>query len=159
MMLTGTPVLRARRSESGLMSHAEFDETTTPYCAGLGYFVKLNDCDFIGKAALEKADKRKRTFGMRVRGSIAKRGRLITVNGNTVGQVCSSSWSPYQECGVALVRMDHPNFGPDTEVVVTRLDDSVYTAQVCSLPMYDAEGAIVRGRNADLPRGPAPWKG
>ena len=54
MMLTGTPVLRARRSESGLMSHAEFDETTTPYCAGLGYFVKLNDCDFIGKAALEK---------------------------------------------------------------------------------------------------------
>ena len=125
----------------------------------VGSFRNLYGCDFIGKAALEKADKRKRTFGMRVRGGIAKRGRSITVNGNTVGKVCLSSWSPYQECGVALVRMDHPNFGPDTEVVVTYLDDSAYNAQVCSLPMYDAEGAIVRGRNTGLPRGPAPWKG
>lgn len=159
MMLTGTPVFRSRRIEAGLMFQAEFDETTTPCCAGLGHFVKLCGCDFIGKAALEKAYKRKRTFGMRVRGGIAKRGRPITVNGNTVGKVCLSSWSPYQECGVALVRMDHPNFGPDTEVVVPHLDDSAYTAQVCSLPMYDAEGAIVRGRKSDLLRGPAPWKG
>ena len=39
MILTGTPVFRARRIEAGLMSQAEFDSTTTPFDAGLGHFV------------------------------------------------------------------------------------------------------------------------
>ena len=94
-----------------------------------------------------------------MRGSIAERGRSISVDGNIVGQVCSSSWSPYQGCGVALVRMDDPDFGPDTEVAVTSPDGLAYSAQICALPMYDAEGAIVRGRNTDLPKGPVPWTG
>ena len=63
MIITGTPVFRARRIEAGLMSQVEFDETTTPYCARLGHFVKLTDREFIGKAELEKADKRTGTFG------------------------------------------------------------------------------------------------
>ena len=45
MVLTGTPVFRARRIEAGLMSQAEFDETTTPYEAGLGHFVKIDVLD------------------------------------------------------------------------------------------------------------------
>lgn len=159
MILTGTPVFRARRIEAGLMSQAEFDSATTPFDAGLGHFVQMDKPDFIGKAALEKADKRSRTFGMRVRGGIAERGRTISIGGKTVGQVCSSTWSPYQECGVALVRMDNPEMGPGTEVGVTGTDGANYSAQLCSLPMYDAEGAIVRGKNTEVPDGPEPWKG
>jgi len=159
MILTGTPVFRARRIEAGLMSQAEFDSTTTPFDAGLGHFVQMDKPDFIGKAALEKADKRSRTFGMRVRGGIAERGRTISVGGKTVGRVCSSTWSPYQECGVALVRMDDPEMGPGTEVEVTGTDGATHSAQLCSLPMYDAEGAIVRGRNTTIPEGPEPWRG
>ncbi|OED47398.1 aminomethyltransferase [Rhodobacteraceae bacterium (ex Bugula neritina AB1)] len=159
MILTGTPVFRARRIEAGLMSQAEFDSTTTPFDAGLGHFVQMDKPDFIGKAALEKADKRSRTFGLRVRGGIAERGRTISVGAKTVGRVCSSTWSPYQECGVALVRMDDPEMGPGTEVEVTGTDGATYSAQLCSLPMYDAEGAIVRGRNTMIPEGPEPWRG
>ncbi len=159
MILTGTPVFRARRIEAGLMSQAEFDSTTTPFDAGLGHFVQMDKPDFIGKAALEKADKRSRTFGLRVRGGIAERGRTISVGAKTVGRVCSSTWSPYQECGVALVRMDDPEMGPGTEVEVTGTDGATYSAQLCSLPMYDAEGAIVRGRNTTIPEGPEPWRG
>ena len=159
MVLTGTPVFRARRIEAGLMSQAEFHSTTTPFDAGLGHFVQMDKPDFIGKAALEKADKRSRTFGMRVRGGIAERGRTISVGAKTVGRVCSSTWSPYQECGVALVRMDDPEMGPGTEVEVTGTDGATYSAQLCSLPMYDAEGAIVRGKNTTIPDGPQPWKG
>ena len=96
---------------------------------------------------------------MRVRGGIAERGRTISVGGKTVGQVCSSTWSPYQECGVAIVRMDDPDIGPGTEVEVTGTDGANYSAQLCSLPMYDAEGAIVRGRNTTIPEGPEPWRG
>ena len=159
MILTGTPVFRARRIEAGLMGTTEFDSTTTPFDAGLGHFVQMDKHDFIGKKALEKADKRSRTFGMRVLGGIAERGRTISFGDNLVGIVCSSTWSPYQECGVALVRMDDPEMGPSTEVKVLGNDGKTYSAKLCSLPMYDPEGTIVRGKNTTIPKGPEPWTG
>ena len=159
MILTGTPVFRARRIEAGLMGTTEFDSTTTPFDAGLGHFVQMDKHDFIGKKALEKADKRSRTFGMRVFGGIAERGRTISFGDNFVGIVCSSTWSPYQECGVALVRMDDPEMGPSTEVKVLGNDGKTYSAKLCSLPMYDPEGTIVRGKNTTIPKGPEPWTG
>ena len=108
---------------------------------------------------MEKADKRSRTFGMRVCGGIAELGRTISVGAKIVGRVCSSTWSPYQECGVALVRMDDPDMGPNTEVEVIGTNGAAYSAQLCSLPMYDAEGAIVRGKNTTIPDSPQPWRG
>lgn len=159
IILTGTPVFRARRIEAGLMGTTEFDSTTTPFDAGLGHFVQMDKHDFIGREALEKADKRSRTFGMRVLGGIAERGRTISIGDDLVGIVCSSTWSPYQECGVALVRMDDPAMGPSTEVKVTGTDGKTYNAKLCSLPMYDSEGAIARGKNITIPNGPQPWKG
>ncbi len=158
MILTGTPVFRARRIEAGLMSQAEFDSTTTPFDSGLGHFLNMEKADFIGKAALEKADKRSRTFGMRVMGGIAERGRSVLVEGNKVGNVCSSTWSPYQQCGVALVRMDNPEMGPGTEVKVIGIDGKTYHSKLCKLPMYDSSGAIVRGKITTIPVSPKPWK-
>ena len=91
MILTGTPVFRARRIEAGLMSQAEFDSATTPFDPGLGHFVQMDKPEFIGKAALQKADKRSRTTGMRVRGRNAKRGRTITIGGDIVGRAVHQS--------------------------------------------------------------------
>ena len=159
MILTGTPVFRARRIEAGLMSQAEFDNTTTPFDVGLGHFVQMEKPDFIGKIALQKADKRSRTFGMRVRGGVAERGRNVVFDNRVIGQVCSSTWSPYQECGVAIVRMDKSETGIGTEVQVTGTDGKTYSAQLCALPMYDVDGAIVRGKHKVIPNGPDPWKG
>ena len=158
MILTGTPVFRARRIEAGLMSQAEFDGTTTPFGAGLGHFLSMDQPYFIGKAALENADTRSRTFGMRVFGGIAKRGRTVEIHGKWVGNVCSSTWSPYQQCGVALVRMDNPEMGPGTELKVVGIDGKPYRAKLCKLPMYDSSGAIVRGQNSTIPVSPKPWK-
>ena len=159
MMLTGTPVFRARRIEAGLLTQADFDSTTTPFDLGLGHFLHMDKPDFIGKAALEKADKRCRTFGMRVRGGIADRGRTIAIDGDIVGLVCSSTWSPYQKCGVALVRADNPEIGPGIEANVIGIDGNTYSAQLCKLPMYDAEGDIARGKNTKIPDKADPWLG
>ena len=159
MILTGTPVFRARRIEAGLMSQAEFDNTTTPFDVGLGHFVQMEKPDFIGKIGLQKADKRSRTFGMRVRGGVAERGRNVVFDNRVIGQVCSSTWSPYQECGVAIVRMDKSETGIGTEVQVTGTDGKTYSAQLCALPMYDVDGAIVRGKHKVIPNWPDPWKG
>ena len=55
--------------------------------------------------------------------------------------------------------MDEPDIGSGTEVEVTGTDGKTCSAQICNLPMYDAEGAIVRGKNTTIPDGPEPWRG
>ena len=57
------------------------------------------------------------------------------------------------------MRMDDPENGPGTEVEVTGIDGKTYSAQLCSLPMYDEEGSIVRGKTATVLAGPQPWNG
>jgi len=38
------------------------------------------------------------------------------------------------------------------------IDGEVHRAKLCSLPMYDQQGDIVRGKNTVIPEGPEPWK-
>ena len=116
ILLTGTPVFRARRIEAGLLNAgSDFGADTTPFDAGLGGFVEFDDRDFVGHKALEVADKSCRTWGMRVTGGVAQLGHVMTIDGKEVGRVCSSGYSPYQGCGVCIVRMDDPARGPGTQ--------------------------------------------
>ena len=134
------------------MQASDFDATTTPFEAGLGHFVELDDGrDFIGRAALEKADKSCRTWGIRVTGGIAQLGRTISVDDKIVGRVCSSGYSPYQGCGVGIVRMDDAAHGPNTKVTVETTDGSTRHAELCAFPMYDEERLIPRGKLVDIP--------
>ncbi|WP_247676979.1 MULTISPECIES: hypothetical protein [unclassified Leisingera] len=72
ILLTGTPVFRARRIEAGLLNAgSDFGAETTTFDAGLGAFVEFGDRDFIGREFLEAADKSCRTWGMRVTGGVA----------------------------------------------------------------------------------------
>ena len=158
IVLTGTPVFRARRIEAGLLSMADFSNCN-PFKAGLGRFLNMDKTDFIGRKALVTADKRSYTFGLRVRGGIAKHGRSIISKEKVIGSVRSSTWSPFQECGVAIVTVDNLENGLGAEVEVVGIDDKIYSAQLCKLPMYDCEGEIVRGKNIKIVEGPQPWRG
>ena len=155
MIITGTPVFRARRIEAGLLNAgSDFGADTTPFEAGLGTFVEFDDRDFIGREALEGADRACRTWGMRVAGGVAQLGPVITVGGEIVGRVCSSGYSPYQGCGVCIVRMDNPTHGPGAKVQVEITDGSRCGAELCTLPMYDADRLIPRGKLVDIPTRP-----
>ena len=159
ILLTGTPVFRARRIEAGLLNAgSDFGADTTPFDAGLGAFVEFDGRDFIGRAALEKANKASRTWGMRVTDGVAQLGRVITLNGNPVGRVCTTGYSPFQGCGVCIVRMDSPEHGPGTAVQVLCTDNTVQNAELCTMPMYDAERLIPRGKLVDIPVRPIPAK-
>ncbi|MEX0924225.1 MAG: aminomethyltransferase family protein [Rhodovibrionaceae bacterium] len=145
----------ARRIEAGLLNAGtDFDDTVTPFAAGLGALVDLDKDNFVGKDALQDADRRRRTWGLRVQGGVARLGRGLRVGGTSAGAVCSSAWSPFQRCGVAIVRLDDPEFGPGTEVEVDCGDGEARPAEVCELPMYDKEGLILRGKAQDIPRPP-----
>jgi len=142
----------ARRIEAGLLNAgSDFDERVTPFAAGLGSMVDLDKPDFIGQAALRVADRRQRTWGLRIPGSVARLGDDPRKDGVPAGRICSSAWSPFQGCGVAIVRLDDPELGPGTEIEVACIDDDWRPAVVCELPMYDKERLIPRGKAVDIP--------
>jgi glycine cleavage system aminomethyltransferase T len=145
----------ARRIEAGLLNAgSDFDATVTPFAAGLGSMVDLDKADFIGKVALQNADKRRRTWGLLVSGGVARIGSGLRKDGLPAGRVCSSAWSPFQGCGVAIVRLDDPDLGAGTEIDVECTDERTRPAAVCDLPMYDKERQIPRGKLVDIPRLP-----
>ena len=160
MILTATPGFRCRRIEAGLLSSGQdFDQTTTPFAIGLGRFVNFDKGDFIGRKALISADTRSCTWGIRVVDGIGIRGRSLLKCGAPVGRMTSSTWSPYQNCGVGIVHLDSPEFRAGDFLEVQCTDDEVHTGELCTLPMYDPLGAIVRGKVVDIPDRPVPWSG
>ncbi len=76
----------------------DIDESTNPFEAGLGWVVKLDGQDFLGRAALRAikeagVDRRLVGFEMTGRG-IARHGYPIVVDGKPVGTVTSGSPGP-----------------------------------------------------------------
>ena len=159
MILAGSPGFRARRIEAGLLSaNNDFTKDTSPFEVGLGRFVDLDKENFIGNEALMKSNKKNKVWGIKVRKGIAKRGRTISINGTMIGTISSSTWSPYLNCGVGIARIDDESIEAGKEVDVLGLSDKYYKAQICTLPMYDEKGLILRGIDKTIPTEPNPWK-
>ena len=84
----------------------EIDETTTPFEAGLGWVVKLDKGDFLGRDALlaqKAAGVPRKLVGFEVQGrGIARQGHAVVSGGGTVGTVTSGTWSPTFEKALGL---------------------------------------------------------
>jgi aminomethyltransferase len=160
MILTATPSFRGRRIEAGLLSAGQdFNKNTNPFSVGLGKFVDLDKKDFIGKNALSNVEKKCRTWGLRVKESVALKGENIFIENKLIGKVTSSTWSPFQVCGVAIIHLNNDNIGPGSIIDVKCLDGNLYKGEVCKLPMYDEKNEIVRGLSKNIPSKPEPWVG
>ena len=160
MILVATPGFRCRRIEAGLLSAGQdFSKKTNPFSVGLGRFVNFDKEDFVGKEALLSSDKRCRTWGIRVMDGTAIKGERIKINEKKIGTITSSTWSPYQICGVGIVHLDNNDNGPGDIVDVKCTDGKVHKGEICKLPMYDEKGEIVRGIDKNIPKEPSPWTG
>ena len=160
MILTATPSFRGRRIEAGLLSAGQdFNKNTNPFSVGLGKFVDLDKKDFIGKNALSNVEKKCRTWGLRVKESVALKGENIFIEKKLIGKVTSSTWSPFQVCGVAIIHLNNDNIGPGSVIDVKCLDGNLYKGEICKLPMYDEKNEIVRGLSKNIPSKPEPWAG
>ena len=154
MTPTSAAAFRTRRIEAGLLNAgSDFDGSTTPFDAGLGHMVEFDKGEFCGRDALLRADRRCRTWGLRIDGGVARIGRTLKSGGLDAGRVCSSAWSPFQRCGVAIVRLDDADSGPGFEFEVVCTDGEIRTARTCTTPMYDEKRDIPRGRRVDIPQG------
>lgn len=152
MIITSMQSFRARRIEAGLLNAGtDFDSNITPFEAGLGDFVDFDKTQFIGKDALSQADKRRRVWGMRIEGGVPHLGRVLRTEDRPAGRVTASAWSPFQNCGVAIVRLDDADLGPGAVFEVECMDGSRHRGEICDLPMYDEKREIPRGKLVSIP--------
>lgn len=138
MLLCGLGARDSLRLEAGLPLYGqEMTEEITPFEAGLGFFVKMDKEDFIGKDALAKVQEpgRKRV-GLKMLGrGIARTDYDVVKDGDVVGRVTSGTQLPYlgSAYAMALVDTQHTELGESLAVVIR---EKPVDAEVVALPFY-----------------------
>lgn len=127
------------RLEAGMPLYGhELSESIDPYQAGLGWAVKLEKGDFIGREALLKFKDapRARRVGLQIEGRKAAREGCIVLAGNhSVGMVTSGSFAPTLEKSIAMAYVSPECATPGTDLVVD-IRGAATPAQVVPLPFY-----------------------
>ncbi len=129
------------RLEAGMPLYGhEMNEEITPYEAMLGFFVKMDKADFIGKSALDpKPARRRASLKMTSRG-IARDGSKVLKDGKEVGWVTSGTQLPSVGFAGAMAIIDE-----DCRAVGTALEVDVrgrtVEAEVVKTPFYKREKA------------------
>jgi len=135
--------MNIRRIEAGILDNgSDMDHRMTPFAAGLGRFVDLAKEGFIGRAALQAADRRPRLVGLRAEQEIGS-GMALAVDGQPVGQVTASARSPYLGCHVGYAAFDLPGDWIGRQVAC---GPHAVPGTTVALPFYDPEKLIARGR-------------
>jgi glycine cleavage system aminomethyltransferase T len=154
MALFGLDSIHIRRIEAGILNAgSDFDQTMTPYEAGLGRFVDEDKADFIGKAALQDAPRGNRLTGLYCTAEPHIGGEIII--GNTItGRVSAGAISPYLQRGIGIGRMNDPDYNEGDKVQIRCIDGKLHDGELASLPLYDKAAEIPRGKLIDIPTKP-----
>jgi glycine cleavage system aminomethyltransferase T len=145
--------MEMRRIEAGILDNgADFDFTMTPFEAGLGPFIDLDKNDFIGRAALLKAERDvKRLFGLKCPGAIPGYREQVLEGEEPVGHVTAGAWSPFLKSGIGYVRFNAPGAWAGRKLTVKAADGKRLDCEILDLPFYDAEKLIPRGIDKMIP--------
>ena len=109
----------------------ELGEETDPFQAGLGWAVKLDKGEFVGRAALLR-----RRVGLELEGKrIAREGAAVVVGGKEVGRVTSGTFSPTLERSIAMAYVAPAHGAPGTALAV-EVGKAPAAARVVPLPFY-----------------------
>lgn len=130
------------RLEAGLALYGnDITEGTTPLEARLGWLVKWENNDFIGKTALSETKKTgiKRKLSalvMKKPGRIPRQGyQIVDNNGNRIGEVTSGGLSFILNKGIALGYLPADQSGVGDEVYI-KIRDNEHPAEIVKLPFY-----------------------
>jgi aminomethyltransferase len=118
----------------------ELTEAINPIQAGLGWAVKLDKGDFIGREALQTAAANTalpRRVGLEVEGKRAARegSPILAADGAPVGTVTSGSFAPWVEKSIAMGYVAPAAAAPGTPLQVD-LRGTTIPATVVPLPFY-----------------------
>jgi aminomethyltransferase len=124
----------------------DLDRNHTPLEAGLGWVVKLDKGEFLGKSALEAqkaAGVRQKLVAFRMKErAFPRHGYEVRYQGESAGEVTSGLLSPSLEQGVGLAYVAAEASKPGTEIEVV-IRNRPTPAEVVRPPFYQA-GSIRR---------------
>ena len=114
------------RLEAGMHLYGQdINEETTPYEAGLGWVVHLeNNHDFFGRAVLEKQSKsgiKKKLVGLSLEGKAIGRKECEVYKGEeNIGRITSGSWSPTRQQAIAFayIKTSHAFINNPVEILI-----------------------------------------
>jgi aminomethyltransferase len=117
----------------------ELSEDIDPFQAGLGWAVKLDKGDFIGRDALARR-REDRTLrqrvGLELEGKrIAREGAAVTADGKEVGRVTSGTFAPTLGKTIAMAYVDPAHAAVGTPCAVD-VRGKMEPARVVPLPFY-----------------------
>ncbi|MFO0726118.1 MAG: glycine cleavage system aminomethyltransferase GcvT [Myxococcota bacterium] len=121
----------------------DIDDTTNPLEAGLGWVVKLDKPDFVGKAALvavKQAGPSRKLVGFEMVGrGVARHGYPVLIDGKKVGDVTSGTLCPTidRAVGIAYVPTSHAAIGSRIDVEIRQ---KPVEAKVVATPFYKRKG-------------------
>lgn len=121
----------------------ELSATINPYAAGLGWAVKLDKGDFVGREPLRafKADPGAKRAGLELPGRrIARQGAPVLRDGEPIGEVTSGTFSPTLQKSIALAYVPPDAAAPGAALEVD-VRGHLEPARVVPLPFYKREGA------------------
>jgi aminomethyltransferase len=133
------------RLEAGMCLYGnDIDENITPLEAGLGFVVKLQKDNFIGKQALQKQKdegvKRKRV-GIRMTERGIPRQRLeVWKDGKKIGSITSGTMAPLLKCGIAIAYVQTEN-ATEGESVTVKIRDKQTKGEIVRLPFYQRKAS------------------
>ena len=151
MELFGLDSMHIRRIEAGILNAgSDFDHTTTPYDVGLGRFVDTDKDDFIGKQALVDVPRGNRLTGLKCEAE-PHIGGEVCIGDKATGKVTAGAVSPYLQHGIGIALMDQSGFSEGDQVTVRCIDGEMHSGSLASLPLYDKEAEIPRGKRVEIP--------
>jgi aminomethyltransferase len=147
----GLDALDMLRIEAGLVfGGLDFDSTTDPFEAGIGFAVPTRkEDDYIGKAALaaRRANPIRTLVGLTIAGNEPPSHGDPVFNGRAeIGRITSAMRSPTLKQTIALARLDIRSSTIGTQLEIGRLDghQKRLPATVTRFPFYDPDKTRVR---------------
>ena len=120
----------------------ELNENCNPLEAGLGWVIKLQKDDFLGKVALKKqknAGLSRKLVGIRLldRGVLRPHYRVLS-EGSPVGELTSGTFSPSLNTGIGLcyVSTEHAKVGTKLDVEIRKLNVPAEVVKTPFLPSH-----------------------
>ncbi|MEM7075143.1 MAG: aminomethyltransferase family protein [Pseudomonadota bacterium] len=149
----GLDSMHIRRIEAGILNaNSDFDASTTPFAAGLGQFVDMDKADFIGKTALETADRVPRLIGVKCPEAEPVISGAVLLDGAPAGRVTAGAFSPFLKSGIGIALFDAAAPAPGTEIEIACIDGHTYPGETHAMPFYDAACEIPRGKLVAIPQ-------
>ena len=145
MEILSTYAMNPRRIEAGILNYGtDMGWNTTPFDLGLGGFVDF-DHDFVGRDALQSAERSPRFTGFMTEARDIKWGSTVLAGGQPVGHVKAFEPSPTMGNGIGYVLFDTPEAMAANAFTVKSRDGNEYPLALHALPFFDADKCIPRG--------------